>query len=132
VAAALALFVGVVGWLPEMLTDATPANPPARQPIIPPAVPPGAPENFAEWSYMTKVDQVWGRDWSTAVRWLEEFNARYPWNGAGIDKLYVALIELGHELNLAGDIAGARVTYERADQLDPSRGTARDAIEMLR
>ena len=107
------------------------AGPPRRPPIIPPAVPPGAPEHLAFFSYVEKINQAWGRDWPTVIRFFEEFDARYPGNPVVLDKLYAAYVEHGKELWRNRDLRGARARLEQARDFDPDRGVAQELLDEL-
>lgn len=99
-------------------------SPPRRPPVIPPAVPAGAPEAWALWSYLDKIGPLWGRDWPTVTRFLEEFLVRYPGNRTAVDTLYAAYIEDGKERAASGDWPGARRRFQQATTLEPDRGEA--------
>jgi len=65
-------------------------GPPHPNPVLPPAVPIGARADWAEWTYVQQINQVWGKDWPKVIAWFEELNARYPGNPMVFDKLYAA------------------------------------------
>ncbi len=115
---------------PEARVSAA-AGPARRPPIVPPAVPLGAPEYLAQWSYIEKVNQAWGKDWPTAIRFLEEFTGRYPTNPTGHDALYAAYIEDGKELRRSGEVSGARRRFQQAADFDEDRGEAYALLEEL-
>jgi hypothetical protein len=106
-------------------------SPPRRPPIIPPSVPLGAREELAVWSYVEKINQAWGRDWPLVIQWFEELDARYPGNPMVLDKLYVSYLEDGRNLQLQGDIQGARQRYEQAASHHPDRGVAQELLAEL-
>jgi hypothetical protein len=106
-------------------------SPPRRPPIIPPSVPFGAREELAVWSYVEKINQAWGRDWPLVIQWFEELDARYPGNPMVLDKLYVSYLEDGRNLQLQGDIQGARQRYEQAASHHPDRGVAQELLAEL-
>jgi hypothetical protein len=105
--------------------------PPLRPPIVPPSVPLGAREDWAVWSYVDKISQVWGRDWPLVIQWFEELDERYPENPMVLDKLYVAYIEDGRALMQMGDLDGARHRFEQAARYDPDRGVAQELLAEL-
>lgn len=105
--------------------------PAQRPPIIPPAVPDGAREDWALWSYVDKINQAWGHDWPHVIEWFEDLDSRYPNNPMVYDKLYVAYIEDGRNLQARGDLDGARRRYEQAVRYDPDRGAAQDYLSEL-
>jgi hypothetical protein len=106
-------------------------GPPRRTPIIPPSVPEGAREDWAVWSYVYKINEAWGKDWSLVIQWFEELDARYPGNPMVLDKLYVAYMEDGNRRREAGDLAGARMRYDQAAHFDPDRGVAQALLDEL-
>jgi hypothetical protein len=106
-------------------------GPPRPNPVLPPAVPLGARPDWAEWSYVQQINQVWGKDWPKVIAWFEEFNARYPGNPMVFDKLYAAYIEDGRRLMHEGDYAGARRRFEQAARFDPHRPEAADFLAEL-
>jgi hypothetical protein len=106
-------------------------GPPRRPPVMPPAVPPGAPEHLAFFSYVEKINQAWGRDWPTVIRFFEEFDARYPGNPVVRDKLYAAYLEHAKELWRHGDFEGARAPILQARDYDPDRGVAQELLGEL-
>jgi hypothetical protein len=107
------------------------AGPPRPNPVLPPAVPIGARPDWAEWSYVQKINEVWGKDWPKVIEWFEEFNARYPGNPMVQDKLYAAYIEDGRRLMHVGDEAAARRRFEQAARFDPKRSEAADFLAEL-
>ena len=106
-------------------------SPPRRSPIVPPSVPEGAREDWAVWSYVHKINEAWGKDWSLVIQWFEELDARYPGNPMVLDKLYVAYMEDGNRRREAGDLAGARMRYDQAAHWDPDRGVAQQVLGEL-
>lgn len=106
-------------------------SPPRRPHIVPPMVPQGAREDWAVWTYVDKINQAWGKDWPLVIQWFEELDARYPGNPMVLDKLYVSYLEDGRRLHEAGDLAGARMRYDQAAQLDPDRGVAQELLDEL-
>lgn len=106
-------------------------QPPRRAPIVPPSVPLGARRDWAFWTYVDKISQVWGRDWPLAIAWFEELDARYPGDPMVLDKLYACYIEDGRTLEREGDLAGARRRYQQAQAYDPTRPEAADFLADL-
>ncbi len=129
--AAVLLIGGALVVSNEVGTAAEPVGAPRRPPILAPAVPPGAPEHLALWSYLEKVNQAWGRDWPTVIDFLEDFWRRYPGNLVARDALYAAYIERGKELREAGDLAGARRSFQQAADFDEDRGEAHLFLDEL-
>ena len=121
---------GLAGPSIGMAADAV-AVPPRRPPLVPPAVPLGAPEHLALFTYVEKVNQVWGRDWPTVIRLFEEFDVRYPDNPVVRDKLYVAYLEHAKERWRRGDLQAARVHLQAAQDYDPNRGVAEELMDDL-
>jgi len=125
------LFGGLIVSPQVGLAEREQTGPPRRSPVLPPAVPPGVPEEWALWSYLDKIGPLWGRDWPTVIRFLEEFVTRYPANPVATEKLYAAYLEDGKQLLLSGDRAGAGERYQQAGQLDPNRGEAWTLLDEL-
>jgi hypothetical protein len=94
-------------------------------------VPLGARQDWAQWSYVQQINQVWGKDWPRVIDWFEEYNARYPGDPMVFDKLYAAYIEDGRRLEHFGDEAGARRRFEQAQRFNPGRPEAADFLAEL-
>jgi hypothetical protein len=107
------------------------AGPPQPAPVLPPAVPLGARRDWAQWTYVQQINQVWGKDWPRVIEWFEEYDARYPGDPMVFDKLYAAYIEDGRRLEHFGDEEGARRRFEQARRFDPSRSEAGDFLAEL-
>ncbi len=131
VALGLGLFGGGLAGPSVGMAADTARIPPRRPPVMPPAVPPGAPEHLAFFSYVEKINQAWGRDWSTVIQLFEEFDGRYPNNPVVRDKLYAAYVEHGKELWRNRDVRGARTRFEQAGAYDPDRGAAQELLAEL-
>lgn len=136
VVVSVGVFAALVGgglFMTPLVAVAAPdvAVPPRRPPVVPPSVPLGAREDWAVWSYVDKISQVWGKDWPLAIQWFEELDARYPGNPMVLDKLYVAYLEDGRNRHLHGDLQGARQRYEQAARYDPDRGVAQEMLAEL-
>jgi hypothetical protein len=106
-------------------------GPPHPNPVLPPAVPIGARADWAEWTYVQQINQVWGKDWPKVIAWFEELNARYPGNPMVFDKLYAAYIEDGRRLTHEGDLVGARRRFNQAARFDPHRPEAAEFLADL-
>jgi len=106
-------------------------GPPRPNPVLPPAVPIGARPDWAEWSYVQQISQVWGKDWPRVIEWFEELDARYPGNPMVFDKLYAAYIEDGRRLMSLGEYDSARRRFEQAARFDPNRPEAPDFLAEL-
>ena len=127
----LGLFGGGLAGTSVGMAAADLSLPPRRPPVLSPAVPVGAPEHLAFFSYVEKINQAWGRDWSTVIQLFEEFDGRYPNNPVVRDKLYAAYVEHGKELWRNGDLRGARIRLEQAEVFDPERGAAQELLDEL-
>ncbi|MFN8522173.1 MAG: hypothetical protein U0821_03615 [Chloroflexota bacterium] len=128
---ATGLFLGGIFGVPRILGISVTPGEPRRPPAYPPAVPIGAPEEWAQWSYLTKIEPLWGTDWPSVIRYLEEFASRYPTNEVARDKLYVAYLEDGKRLLGEGRRAAASARFSSAQQLDPDRGEADRLLDEL-
>jgi hypothetical protein len=121
---------------PTLAPTAPPTQAPKAAPTRAPATPIAAsslpPDAASVWpTTLSQLDSVWNRDWPRVIELTQSFLSRFPDYPPATEKLYVALVEYGRQLEQAGRLDAAQAAFQGADQLQPLRTEARAELNAL-
>jgi len=126
--------------LPTEGPTLAPTTPPTQAPTVAPTRAPATaivasslpPDAARVWpTTLSQLDSVWNHDWPRAIELTQSFLSRFPDYPPATEKLYVALVEYGRQLEQAGRLDAAQAAFQGADQLQPLRTEARAELAAL-